>query len=239
MGTLAEINESLLKHSIPFWKDLMTHGTYDAFWQARDVRRYMKNINPAVMTVGGWFDAEDLFGALETYRTVEKTSPGAFDILAIGPWYHGGWSSSDGASLGNVNFASKTSVFFREKIEYPFFEHFLKDAPDPKLPEAYVFETGTNQWHQFTEWPPANSKSEQLYLRRGAYFFTVEFAQGTPEFKDFGVSAKPSRPRGRPGPPRRRKSSADVFSLVGGLVCDFDDGGRGLDGEVAEGAGVE
>jgi len=167
MGTLAEINESLLKHSIPFWKELMKHGTYDAFWQARDVRRYMKNIKPAVMTVGGWFDAEDLFGALETYRTVEKTSPGAFNVLVMGPWHHGGWSSTDGISLGDVHFASKTSVFYREKIEFPFFEHFLKDAPDPKLPEAFVFETGTNQWRQFDKWPPANSKSEQLYLQEG------------------------------------------------------------------------
>ena len=132
MGTLAEINERLLKHEIPFWKDLMTHGAYDEFWRSRNVLQYLKNIKPAVLNVGGWFDAEDLFGTVETYRTVERTSPGGFNILVMGPWHHGGWSSTDGLSLGSLNFADKTSVFYREKIEFPFFEHFLKDAPDRK-----------------------------------------------------------------------------------------------------------
>ena len=165
MGTLAEINERLLKHEVPFWKDLMTHGTYDEFWQKRDVLRYLRNIKPAVMTVGGWFDAEDLFGTVETYRAVEKSSPGAFNILVMGPWHHGGWATTDGLELGQVNFGSKTSVFYREKIELPFFEHHLKEAPDPKLPEAYVFETGINEWQQFDAWPPAAAKTARFYLR--------------------------------------------------------------------------
>ncbi|MDX1983691.1 MAG: CocE/NonD family hydrolase [Bryobacteraceae bacterium] len=167
MGTLPEINERLLKHDVPFWKDLMTHGTYDSFWQARNVRQHLKNIKPAVMTVGGWFDAEDLFGAVETYRSVEKGSPGGFNILVMGPWHHGGWSSTDGRSLGHLNFAAPTSVFYREKIEFPFFEHFLKDAPDPKLPEAYVFETGANQWRKYDKWPPAGAALKQFYLQPG------------------------------------------------------------------------
>jgi uncharacterized protein len=164
MGTLAEINERLLKHEVPFWKELMTHGTYDEFWRARDVRQYLKDIKPAVMSVGGWFDAEDLFGTVETYRAVERSSPGAFNVLVMGPWHHGGWSSTDGLSLGPLNFADKTSVFYREKIELPFFEHYLKDGPDPKLPEAYVFETGRNQWRQFPKWPPSSAGTRSLYL---------------------------------------------------------------------------
>ncbi|MCC6585810.1 MAG: CocE/NonD family hydrolase [Bryobacterales bacterium] len=166
-GTLTEIDERLLKHTVPYWKDLMTHGTYDDFWKARDVRRYIKNIKPAVMTVGGWFDAEDLFGTLETYRAVEKSSPAASNIIVMGPWNHGGWSSMEGSSLGDVSFGAKTSVFYREKIELPFFEHYLKDGPDPKLPEAYMFETGTNVWRRFNEWPPAGSRTERLYLDAG------------------------------------------------------------------------
>jgi putative CocE/NonD family hydrolase len=164
MGTLAEINERLLKHEVPFWKELMTHGTYDEFWRARDVRQYLKDIKPAVMSVGGWFDAEDLFGTVETYRAVERSSPGAFNVLVMGPWHHGGWSSTDGLTLGPLNFADKTSVFYREKIELPFFEHYLKDGPDPKLPEAYVFETGRNQWRQFPKWPPSSAGTRSLYL---------------------------------------------------------------------------
>lgn len=165
MGTLSEINERLLKHDVPFWKDLMTHGTYDEFWRARGVRQYLKNIRPAVLNVGGWFDAEDLFGTVETYRSVERTSPGTFNTLVMGPWHHGGWSSTDGLTLGHLNFADKTSVYYREKVEFPFFEHFLKDAPDPKLPEALVFETGRNQWRQFDKWPPAASAARLFYLQ--------------------------------------------------------------------------
>ena len=183
MGPLAEISERLLKHEVPFWKDLMTHGTYDEFWRARDVRQYLKNIKPAVMTVGGWFDAEDLFGTVETYRAVERSSPGAFNVLVMGPWHHGGWSSTDGLSLGNLNFADKTSVFYREKIELPFFEHFLKDAPDPNLPEAFVFETGRNQWRRFDKWPPSAATSRQLYLlAEGKLGFAPPTAAGFDEY---------------------------------------------------------
>lgn len=182
-GTLQDINERHLKHSIPFWKELMTHGNYDQFWQARDVRRYFKNIKPAVMTVGGWFDAEDLFGALETYRSVEKSSPGAFNVLVMGPWHHGGWSTTEGLSLGHVNFASKTSVLYREKIEFPFFEHYLKDAPDPKLPEAYMFETGKNEWHQLSQWPPAGSREANFYLHaEGRLRFEAPTTAGFDEY---------------------------------------------------------
>jgi putative CocE/NonD family hydrolase len=172
MGTLAEINERLLEHKIPFWKDLMTHGTYDQFWKARNVLQYLQKIKPAVLNVGGWFDAEDLYGTVETYRAVEKSSPGAHNLLVMGPWHHGGWSSIDGSSLGHVNFADKTSAFYREKIEFPFFEHLLKDQPDPKLPEAFVFETGRNQWRKFDKWPPSNSSPREFYLAGGSALLT-------------------------------------------------------------------
>ena len=127
---------------------MMQHDTYDEFWQARDLRRHLKNIKPAVMTVGGWFDAEDLFGALNTYKAIEKSSPGANNTLVMGPWFHGGWSRSDGDRLGNVRFGSKTAEFYRNEIEFPFFNYWLKGKGDPKLPEAFVFETGTNQWRR-------------------------------------------------------------------------------------------
>ena len=106
---------------------MMEHPNYDAYWQARNTRPHLKNIKPAVMTVGGWFDAEDLFGALHTYSSVEKQSPGAFNILVMGPWFHGGWSRSDGDSLGDVGFGSKTGAFYRENIELPFFNYYIKD----------------------------------------------------------------------------------------------------------------
>ncbi|HTS31791.1 MAG TPA: CocE/NonD family hydrolase [Bryobacteraceae bacterium] len=164
LGPLTNVNEKFFKNDVPFWTEMMQHATYDEFWQARDLRRHLKNIKPAVMTVGGWFDAEDLFGALNTYKEIEKSSPGAYNILVMGPWFHGGWSRSDGDSLGAVQFGAKTSVFYRDEIEFPFFNYWLKGKPDPKLPEAYVFETGTNQWRREDAWPPKDAQSKMLYL---------------------------------------------------------------------------
>jgi len=165
LGPLANVNEKHFKNDVAFWNQMMQHGTYDEFWQSRDLRRHLRNIKPAVMTVGGWFDAEDLFGALHTYQEIETHSPGASNILVMGPWFHGGWSRSDGDALGNVRFGAKTSEFYRDEIELPFFNHWLKGMSDPKLPEAFVFETGTNQWRREDAWPPHNTAPKQLYLR--------------------------------------------------------------------------
>ena len=137
----------------------MQHANYDDFWKARNLRPHLKNIKPAVLTVGGWFDAENLFGALETYKNVEATSPGATNVLVMGPWLHGGWSRGDGASLGPVPFNSKTAAYFREQIELPFFEYHLKGKGTPNFPEAWVFETGTNQWRKYDAWPPRKTHS--------------------------------------------------------------------------------
>ncbi len=160
LGPLSNVNEKYFKNDVPFWTEMTQHANYDEYWQARDLRRHLKNIKPAVMTVGGWFDAEDLFGALNTYKEIEKNSPGANNMLVMGPWFHGGWSRSDGDSLGRVQFGSKTSVFYRDEIEFPFFDHWLKGKADPKLPEAFVFETGTNQWRREDAWPPKDAQPE-------------------------------------------------------------------------------
>ena len=167
LGPLSNVNEKHFKNDVPFWTEMMQHGTYDEFWQARDLRRHLKNIKPAVMTVGGWFDAEDLFGALNTYKEIEKSSPGANNTLVMGPWFHGGWSRSDGDGLGNVRFGSKTAEFYRDEIEFPFFNYWLKGVGDPKLPEAFVFETGTNQWRREDAWPPKDVQAKSLYLHAG------------------------------------------------------------------------
>jgi putative CocE/NonD family hydrolase len=166
IGPLANVNEKYFKNDVAFWNDMMKHPNDDEFWQARNLRPHLKNIKPAVMTVGGWFDAEDLFGALEVYKSIEKQSPGANNTLVMGPWYHGGWSRSDGESLGWVHFGSKTAEFYRENIELPFFNHWLK-GKDAKLPEAYVFETGRNVWRKEDAWPPKSARAASLYLHAG------------------------------------------------------------------------
>jgi putative CocE/NonD family hydrolase len=164
MGPLANANARYFKNDVAFWNEAMQHGSYDDFWKARNLRQHLRNIKPAVMTVGGWFDAENLFGALETFKNVEKTSDKRANLLVMGPWLHGGWSRGDGESLGDVTFNSKTSVFYREHIEFPFFEFQLKGVGDFKHPKAWVFEMGTNQWRKHDAWPPKEAKRKTLYL---------------------------------------------------------------------------
>ena len=164
LGTLANINEKHFKDQIVFWKEMMEHGTYDEFWRARNLLPHLKDIQPAVMTVGGWFDAEDLYGPLNIYQTIERTSPQAYNILVMGPWAHGGWNGPTGNRLGNVRFNQKTAVFYRNHIELPFLKHFLKDGENPGLPDAYVFETGTNQWRRYDSWPPSKVATKTFYF---------------------------------------------------------------------------
>jgi putative CocE/NonD family hydrolase len=165
MGPLANANERYFKDDVAFWNEIMRHGRNDDFWKSRNLRPHLRDIKPAVMTVGGWFDAENLFGALETYKAVEASSPGATNLLVMGPWLHGGWSRGDGESLGDVRFNSKTSAFYRETIELPFFEYYLKGKGSPPGTEAWVFETGTNEWHRLDAWPPRTSEPRTFYLR--------------------------------------------------------------------------
>jgi putative CocE/NonD family hydrolase len=164
MGPLANAEALYLKGSVPVWTEYMAHPNYDAFWQARNIRPHLKNVHCAVMTVGGWYDGEDLFGTLETYRWTERQNPGTTNMLVMGPWYHGGWSRSAGDKLGDIDFHAKTSEFYLEKIELPFFKHFLKGDTNYTAAEAQVFETGTDQWRRFDSWPPKNAGPRTLYF---------------------------------------------------------------------------
>ncbi len=163
LGSLSN-TERYFKTPNHYWSDNLAHTTYDEWWKSRALVPHLKNIKPAVMTVGGWFDAEDLAGPLAIYRQIEKSSPGATNTLVMGPWPHGGWARGTGDRLGNLRFASNASEFFREKIEFPFFAHYLKDKPLDPLPEAYTFETGTNTWRRNEAWPPANAQPKAFYL---------------------------------------------------------------------------
>ncbi len=166
-GPMPAYDRKYLKGEVAFWKEILAHDTYDAFWQARNVRPRLTGIRPAVLTVGGWYDAEDLFGALETYKAIERQNPGISNRLVMGPWSHGGWARGTGEALGRVRFGQPTSKVFQEQVELPFFRSWLKDAVDPKLPEAYVFETGRNEWRALDAWPPKEAKPLALYLSAG------------------------------------------------------------------------
>lgn len=165
MGPLPNADEKFFQRKSAFWADMMKHPNYDEWWQARNMRAHLKRMRPAMLTVGGWFDAENLFGALRVYQSIEEREPQGQSMLVMGPWFHGQWANDPGAALGNVSFDAKTSEFYREKIEFPFFEHHLKGKPDPKLPEAYVFETGVNQWRRHDAWPPKQAEPRTLYFQ--------------------------------------------------------------------------
>jgi putative CocE/NonD family hydrolase len=164
LGPLDKVNERLFKDRVAFWERFVEHPNYDDFWKARNLLPHLKKVAPAVMTVGGWFDAEDLYGPLKTYREVEKNNPGVFNVLVMGPWAHGAWSSADSSRLGNIAFGSNPSAFYQKDIELAFFNHFLKGMGEHRLPEAYMFETGVNRWRQFDRWPPPVQR-ERLYFR--------------------------------------------------------------------------
>lgn len=163
MGSLENADEKYFKHQNPYWTMNLDHTTYDEVWQSRSIWKYLKGIKPAVMVVGGWFDAEDLQGPLRTFEFMEKNSPPKDNTLVMGPWTHGGFSRGDGDRVGNVNFGSKTGAYYREKIEFAFFMHHLK-GKEGKFPRAWVFETGTNEWRQFEQWPPKSAVAKTFFL---------------------------------------------------------------------------
>lgn len=193
LGPIANADSKFLKGDIAYWSELLQHGSYDDYWKARNIRAHLNKISPAVMTVGGWFDAENLFGALECYKKVEATSPNTQNTLVMGPWFHGGWSRGDGLGLGDVTFDSKTAKFYRENIEFPFFEFHLKGQGKADLPEAYVFETGTNRWVKHETWPPKAVKKTAYYMQVGGKLGTETPTDANPKARD-DYPSDPAKP---------------------------------------------
>jgi len=157
----------LLDGKSALFDDQLHHDTYDDYWKARNLAPHMKNIHCAVLTVGGWFDAEDLQGPFSTFHAIDKNNSGIFNALVVGPWVHGGWGRYEGEHLGRVEFAANTGDFYRKNILFPFFEQYLKGNADAKFPKAYVFETGTNVWRRYSAWPPKEAERKTLYFHAG------------------------------------------------------------------------
>ena len=165
LGPVANAQQQYFKGQNKYWNDVMQHGTYDEFWQARNVLPHLNKVTPAVLTVGGWFDAEDLYGPLHIYQTIEKNNPRTVNNLVMGPWCHGCWANGPGNALGSISFEANTSEWYREKVELPFFNFHLKGKGELKLPEAWAFRTGANEWKSFDEWPPKNAEPRNLYFQ--------------------------------------------------------------------------
>jgi uncharacterized protein len=165
LGPIANANKRYLKNRVPTWNEYMQRGVYDEYWRKRNALIYLNNIRHPVLNVAGWFDAEDFYGPMSIYYTIEKNVPKNRSTLVVGPWRHGGWASETGESLGDIRFGTKTAEYYRKNIEFRFFEKHLKEAESPKLAEAIVFETGANKWQTYDRWPPKGAVARNLYLR--------------------------------------------------------------------------
>jgi putative CocE/NonD family hydrolase len=189
MGPLANAEAKYFKGQSPGWTEFMEHGTYDKFWRDRNILPHLKNITPAVLTVGGFYDANNYYGALHVFQAIEKQSPGTDNAIVIGPWSHGQWAVNDGSKLGQLTFGSKTGEEFQATMLIPFFEYHLK-AKGVRLPaKAYVYETGSNRWHKLDSWPPKQAVSRSIYLDAGGTLSTQ-----APPKRDAGVDSYVSDP---------------------------------------------
>lgn len=164
LGPVSNVDKKYFFGRVPTWNEYMEHGDYDAYWKEQDVLQYLYNIKHPILNVAGWFDAEDFYGPMSIYYTIEKKNPRNKSTLVVGPWLHGGWARMDGDALGNVRFDTKTGEYFRQNVEFPFFMYYLKDKGNLNLPEALVFETGSNTWKSYDRWPPKQTTQKNLYF---------------------------------------------------------------------------
>lgn len=146
------------------WRQVVAHPTYDEFWQSRNIKNHLKDVKPAVLVVGGWFDAEDLYGALKTYAAIENQSKPNNARLIMGPWTHGGWAAPSWKSFARYQFGADLNRFYQYEVETKFFNYYLKNKDSFDLAEVTVFETGSNQWKSYDIWPPQKSSPTSFYL---------------------------------------------------------------------------
>ena len=173
LGPLRNVDKYHFHDEIGFWNDMEAHPNYDAFWQARNLLPHLKNIKAAVLTVGGWYDTEDLYGPLKTYEAIEKQNPRIKNHLVMGPWSHGQWSNDDGRKLGQAEFGFATSIWYQQNVLLPFFESHLRGNSNGEPAEATAFETGSNRWRQFDHWPPKEAKQSTWYFAENGHIDLV------------------------------------------------------------------
>ena len=167
LGPIANANKKYFKGKLPFWNSVIEHGNYDEFWQSRNNLPYFKNVKPAVLLVGGWYDSEDLYGPLHIYSSIEEKNKKNKTLLVMGPWSHGGWARGDGSTFGDFNLGSSTGQFYNNNLLTPFFNYYLKGTGTLNLPEAMTFRTGSNVWVSHDEWPPLDVDKKELFFKPG------------------------------------------------------------------------
>jgi putative CocE/NonD family hydrolase len=200
LGALSNVNAKHLHGKIPTWNDFVAHPNSDAFWQKQAFAPYLNQVTVPTLNVAGWWDQEDFYGPLKIYELLEKHDAKNMNYLVVGPWNHGGWNRSEGNKLGQIDFESATSKHFREKIQGPWFAYFLKDKGKPELSEAHTFQTGSNTWQAYEQWPPRRNVAERiLYFHRDGHLsFDSPQKAGDQEFDSYVSDPRhpvPYRPR--------------------------------------------
>ena len=208
LGALKHTTERYYKDNY-FWQELVAHPNYDAHWKERAIAPHLNDVKTAVMTVGGWYDAEDLYGPLKVYKTIEQKNPGIYNTLVMGPFRHGGWAAQNVVHTlhGDIWFGDSLETKFQRDIEAPFFQHFLKVSGDfdTGLPEAYMFDTGKKEWVRFAKWPADHAQWTSLNFQQGGKL-SIE---GVP---DTGSDAYVSDPA-KPVPGRCAGPSIEGFTM--------------------------
>ncbi len=205
MGPLSNSNEKYFKFRNPYWTANLQHTSFDEFWKARNLEPHLREAfrgsGPAVLVVGGWFDAEDLQGPLRLFNAANGKGT---VTLVMGPWVHGGWARGDGSSLGQVRFGVKTGEYFRQNIQFPFFEHYLKGKGEWGGMAAWVFQTGVNEWRQYGTWPPREAERKTLYFgAEGKLGFAApQAAEGFDEYVSDPAKPVPFTSKVGPGVPQ-------------------------------------
>jgi uncharacterized protein len=165
LGPLSNANARYFHGNIPTWNDFITHNSYDEYWKRHAVAYGLKETTVPNLNVAGWWDQEDFYGPMMTYQRLEKVDKKNLNYLVVGPWNHGGWGGGTGSSLGAIPFGSDTGVYFRQRIEAPWFAYWLKDKGALPFKEAMLFQTGSDAWTAFDSWPPREALTRSLYFR--------------------------------------------------------------------------
>lgn len=167
LGPLSNVNEKYFHGKLPTWNDFVNHPNYDAFWKKQAFDPYLNRVTVPTLNVAGWWDQEDFYGPLQIYDLLEKHDSQHMNHLVAGPWNHGGWSRGEGNRLGRIDFESATSRYYREKVQAPWFAYYLRDKGKIDQPEALTFQTGSNKWESFDQWPPLKVTSNRnLYFQK-------------------------------------------------------------------------
>ena len=165
LGPLSNINDKYLHGSIPYWNDSVNHPDYDDFWKKEAWVRQLHSSSVPNLNVAGFWDQEDPWGPWQIFRHAGEHDPDKTNFIVAGPWYHGEWQSPKGDSIGIIPFGGhETAREFRETIEAPFFRHYLHDEGDKPAWQASTFQSGSNMWKTYAQWPPAEAKATNLYL---------------------------------------------------------------------------